>query len=260
MDLSVKKSADMKTRIRMPHLKNEILPLVGVFMAMATSNHVQAQKTEGFGRLTRYAVKPDYLEQFRKSLSDYVSQALAQEGNIQAEAYYERDNQSVLWLIERWRNRNELERFGNSSQSRAIDSLTREARNMNAETYYVTDLEPISKQQWRRAARAEDHPLTQMLFVDSKDGTQNEFKKTYHVAMPQFRSEPGVITYQLSQLLNEDTKFVTYEKFRSEEAFQYHLKFPPIKPVIDYLHTRIKEQPFEKQLHTLVEFAPLTQN
>jgi quinol monooxygenase YgiN len=244
----------------MPHLKNEMLKLVGILMALATSNHVQAQKTEVFGRLTRYAVKPDYQEKFRRSLSEYVLRALAQEGNIQAEAYYERDNQSVLWLVERWRNRNELERFGNNSQSRAIDSLKGNALSMNAETYYVTDLEPISKRQWRRPARAEDHPLTQMLFVDSKEGTQDEFKGTYHVAMPQFRSEPGVVTYQLSQLLGEDTKFVTYEKFRSEEAFQYHLKFPPIKPVIDYLHTNIKKQPFEKGLHTLVEFAPLTRD
>src|SRR6478672_11310114 len=248
----------MKTRTRMPHLKTEILTVVGVLMTLATSNHVQAQEIEVFGRLTRYAVKPDYQEEFQRSLSNYVSQALAQAGNIQAEAYYERDNQSVLWLVERWRNRNELERFGNSSQSRAIDSLKGKALSMNEETYYVTDLEPISKRQWRRAARAQDHPLTQMLFVDSKEGTQDEFKGAYHVAMPQFRSEPGVVIYQFSQLLGEDTKFVTYEKFRSEEAFQYHLKFPPIKPVIDYLHTSIKEQPFEKGLHTLVEFAPLT--
>jgi quinol monooxygenase YgiN len=248
----------MKTRTRRPHLRNEILTVVGVLMTLATSNHVQAQTTEVIGRLSRYEVKPDSQEQFRRSLSDYVSQALVQESNIQAEAYFERDNQSVLWLIERWRNRNELERFGNSPQSRAIDSLKGKALNGHAETYYLTDLEPISKQQWRRAAKAEDHPLTQMLFVDSKEGTQDEFKGTYHVAMPQFRREPGVVTYQLSQLLSEDTKFVTYEKFRSEEAFQYHLKFPPIKPVIDYLHTSIKEQPFEKKLHTLVEFAPLT--
>ena len=250
----------MKTRTRMPHFKNEILIVVGFLMTMATSNHVQAQKTEALGRLTRYAVKPDYQEQFRRSLSDYVSQALAQESNIQAEAYYEQDNQLVLWLVERWRNRNELESFGKSSQSRAIDSFKDKALSANAETYYVADLEPISKRQWRRPARAKDHPLTQMLFIDSKEGTQDAFKGTYHVAMPQFRSEPGVVTYQLSQVLGEDTKFVTYEKFRSEEAFQYHLKFPPIKPVIDYLHTSIKEQPFEKGLHTLVEFAPLTRD
>jgi quinol monooxygenase YgiN len=74
--------------------------------------------------------------------------------------------------------------------------------------------------------------------------------------MPQFRSEPGVINYQLSQLQEDSTRFVTYEKFRSEDAFQYHLNFPPIQPVIDYLNSSIKKQPFQTGLHRLIEFAP----
>src|SRR5262249_19175139 len=148
-------------------------------------------------------------------------------------------------------------RFASSLQSKAIASLKGEALRTNAEVYHVTDLELISTKQWRRAARAGDHPLTMMLFVDSKEGTQEEFKATDHVAMPQFRSEPGVVSYQLSRVQGEDTMFVTYEKFRSQDAFQYHLNFPPIKPVLDYLHTSIKKQPFQTGLHTLVEFAPL---
>lgn len=210
------------------------------------------------GKLTRYAVKPSHQENFRSALSNYVSQALAADGNIQAEAYYEQDSQSVLWLIERWKNRNELERFGKSMPSRDIVALESGSLSSTLETYWMADLEPLSKQQWRRAARAEDHPLTVMLFVDSMEGTQDEFKATYHLAMPPFRSQPGVVTYQLSQVLGDATKFVTYEKFRSQDAFQQHLHFPPIKPVVDYLQTSIKRQPFQTGLHTLVEFAPLT--
>jgi putative intracellular protease/amidase/quinol monooxygenase YgiN len=218
----------------------------------------QLRSIEVIGRLTRYAVKPAHQDDFRRALSNYVSQALAEEGNIQAEAYHEQDNQSVLWLIERWKNRSELERFGQNLQSRAVSSLESAALSSAAKTYLVTDLEPLSKQQWRRTAQVEDHPLTVMLFVDSKEGTQDDFKSMYHFAMPPFRSQPGVVTYQLSQVLGDDTKFVTFEKFRSPEAFQHHLNFPPIKPVIDYLQTNIKQQPFQSGLHTLVEFAPLT--
>jgi len=93
-----------------------------------------------------------------------------------------------------------------------------------------------------------------MLFVDSKPGTLEAFKTIYHTAMPQFRSEPGVITYQFSQSTDDNETFITFEKFRSDEAFQYHLNFPPIQPVIDYLNTSIKEQPFQKGLHTLIQF------
>lgn len=122
---------------------------------------------------------------------------------------------------------------------------------------YIKDLEPISKQEWRRASKAEDKQLTIMLFVDAQKGTEENFKKVYHKAMPQFRSEPGVVTYQLSELKEDSSQFVTFEKFRSNDAFQYHLNFPPIQPVIDYLNTSIKKQPFQDGIHNLIEFAPL---
>lgn len=66
------------------------------------------------------------------------------------------------------------------------------------------------------------------------------------------------MTYQLSQFKEDSTQFVTFEKFRSNDAFQYHLKFPPIQPVIDYLNMSIKKQPFQDGIHNLIEFAPLS--
>lgn len=208
-------------------------------------------------RLTRYDVKPDHQAAFRKVVSDYVGRSLLQEGNVLSEAYYEQDDPSVLWIIERWNSKVELEKAGKSFESQAIESLEKTALSKSAKRIDVKDLEPISRQQWRNVVRKTDDPITIMLFVDAKAGTERNFKAVYHTAMPQFRSEPGVITYQLSQLETDSTQFVTYEKFRNEDAFQYHLKFPPIQPVIDYLDTSIKKQPFQAGLHRLIEFAPL---
>jgi quinol monooxygenase YgiN len=174
-----------------------------------------------------------------------------------AEAYYERANPTVLWLIERWKNRSELDNSSSCTQFKAIDSLGKQALVQPSKLYYVDDLEPLSKPQWRKTAKKEDSPFTVMLFVDSKSGTQKIFKEVYHTAMPQFRNEAGVVTYQLSQLKEDATQFVTYEKFRNEEAFQYHLKFPPVKPIIDFLETNIENPPFQSGLHRLIEFAPL---
>ena len=139
-----------------------------------------------------------------------------------------------------------------SRRFKAIRALSENALITPAKTFYVKDLEPLSKTAWRTAPAKDDTPLTIMLFVDSKAGTAEQFKQVYHTAMPQFRSEPGVINYQLSQLQGDSTQFVTYEKFRNEAAFQYHLSFPPIQPVIDYLNTSIKTQPFQAGLHRLM--------
>ena len=227
------------------------------FISYLPASAQPGSSDKGIARLTRYDVKPGYEDQFRKALSQYVGYSMAIEGNIMAEAYYEQDNTTVLWLIERWKNRKELD-YGNAGkQFRAVETLAQKALSTPSKPFYVSDLEPLSKQQWRKAANKGDNQLTIMLFVDARPGSQDTFKEVYHIAMPQFRSEPGVVTYQLSQLEGDSTRFVTYEKFRSPEAFQYHLKFPPIQPVIDYLHTSIRKQPFQDGLHNLIEFAPL---
>ncbi len=206
--------------------------------------------------LTQYEVKKGYKKKFRKLLRKYVRQAIADKSNIMAEAYYEQEHPSILWVIERWDSQSGLEKRRNGAKFKLIKALAEKKLIQPAKTIYVKDLEPISKTAWRKASEEEDKPITIMLFVDSKAGTEATFKEVYHRAMPQFRSEPGVINYQLSQLEEDSTQFVTYEKFRSEDAFQYHLNFPPIQPVIDYLNTSIKKQPFQTGLHRLIEFAP----
>ncbi|MEO6175908.1 MAG: antibiotic biosynthesis monooxygenase family protein [Flavobacterium circumlabens] len=208
-------------------------------------------------RITRYEVKKDDREKFQKALKEYVAAALSNEGNIMAEAYFEKENQAVIWLFERWNNQKELEQFRKNLKAKAVTIVAKTALAKPEKIIYVKDLEPISKKEWRRTSKAEDEQLTIMLFVEAKAGTEENFRKLYHIAMPQFRSEPGVVTYQLSQAEKDAMQFITFEKFRSNDAFQYHLNFPPIQPVLDYLNTSIKKQPFQDGIHHLVEFAPL---
>ena len=229
-------------------------------LASAFASGQTSAKTEEsviVAKITRYEVKKEYLQEFEKAIRDYVLKSLSDDSNIMAEAYFEQDNQSVIWLFERWTNQNKLNKFRKNLESKAVIQLEKSALAKPEKVISVKDLEPISKQEWRRASKAEDKQLTIMLFVDAKAGTEENFKDVYHIAMPEFRSEPGVVTYQLSQLDSDKTQFVTFEKFRSNEAFQYHLNFPPIQPVLDYLNTSIKKQPFQDGIHNLIEFAPL---
>lgn len=204
--------------------------------------------------LTRYDVKKGHEQAFRKVLSNYVARAIANESNIMAEAYFEQEQPSVIWVIERWVSVDHFDKFSKTGSADAVSSLSKGALLKPVLTIYVKDLEPVSKKQWRAIVPLADKSLTIMLFVDAKPGTGNRFREIYHKAMPQFRSEPGVINYQISQLENDSNRFVTYEKFKNEDAFQYHLNFPPIRPVIDFLNTSIVQQPFQIGLHRLIPF------
>ncbi|WET01761.1 antibiotic biosynthesis monooxygenase family protein [Flavobacterium sp. YJ01] len=214
--------------------------------------------TEMTSKMTMYEVKDEQLATFRKSMENYVANAILSKDNTMAEAFYEQEKPNVLWLIERWNDKKEFVEFSKSKSAKSVEELSKKALLIPSKNYYLKDLEPLTKEQWRKTAKKEDQQLVIMLFVDAKKGTEQNFKDTYHIAMPQFRSEPGVVTYQLSEIDGDETQFVTYEKFRSDEAFQYHLNFPPIKPVIEYLETSIKKPPFQNGLHNLIEFAPLT--
>jgi quinol monooxygenase YgiN len=235
-----------------------IASLFILWIASACAQGFNKEQESVVAKLTRYEVKPGYQQKFRTALSDYVVLSIASENNIMAEAYYEETNPNLVWLIERWTNSDELNRIQAGTSFKATETLTKKAVTKPSKSFYLKDLEPLSKQQWRKMAKKEDKSFTVMLFVDAKPGTQKTFIDAYNVAMPKFRSEAGVVTYQLSQLQEDNTQFVTYEKFRNEEAFQYHLSFCPIEPVIAYLQTSIKNQPFQSGLHRLIEFAPLT--
>jgi len=227
-------------------MKATIIIVLGALILLC-SLYATAKHRAGFtARLIRYELKPGYQAQFRKAVSRYVKQAIADKSNVMAEAYYEQESTQVIWLIERWSGKKAMPKFDEAGLVKA------------ATTYQLKDLEPLTKQQWRKTSRIEDKQLTIMLFVDAREGTEEQFKEIYHRAMPQFRSEPGVVTYQLSAIEGADTRFVTYEKFRSQEAFAYHLDFPPIKPVVSFLESSIKNSPFQQGLHHLIEFAPLT--
>jgi quinol monooxygenase YgiN len=242
----------MKVKAYLP-LFNLALALNTMWLTLSTlPAKAKEADTEAVAVLTRYDIQNSYQQQFRQALSSYVAQALVNENNIMAEAYVEHEQPSVLWVIERWSSRSEFEKINKTQLFKTIDSLSKNALSKAAQRIYLKDLEPVSKEQWRSVAAPADKPITIMLFVDAKPGTEDRFREVYHQAMPKFRSEPGVINYQLSQFTGDSTQFVTYERFRSEEAFQYHLNFPPIQPVIDYLNTSIKKQPFQSGLHRLI--------
>ncbi|RZJ54119.1 MAG: antibiotic biosynthesis monooxygenase [Flavobacterium sp.] len=215
------------------------------------------EKNQVIAKITRYEVKNEEKEKFKKTITDYVLTSLSDKNNIMSEAYFEQENQSVIWLFERWENQSAFNKFQKNSISNKVKVLAKTALIHPEKRIDIKDLEPISKQEWRKTSKKEDHQLTIMLFVDAKAGTQENFKTIYKKAMPEFRSEPGVVTYQLSQFKDDETQFVTFEKFRSNDAFQYHLNFPPIQPVLDYLNTSIKKPPFQDGIHNLIEFAPL---
>jgi quinol monooxygenase YgiN len=200
--------------------------------------------------LTQYHVKISYQDKFLEVLSEYIISSMGATGNIMAAAYYEQGDACILWTMERWRNETYYKTNRENAAAKAVGALLKTGLASPVETIFMEDLELLSKEADRNA-------ITVMLLVDVKDGTEDHFKSINHEVMSALRNEPGVLTFQFSKVAHHKTRFIVYKQFRNWDTFQYHLKDPAIEPVIKFLQTSIKEPPFEKGYHHLIQFAPL---
>lgn len=200
--------------------------------------------------LTQYHVKTSCRDKFLEALSAYTFSSLGTAGNIMAEAYYEQGDACIMWTMERWDSRAYYKNNRGSAAAKEIGSLTKTGLAAPVKTIFLEDLELLSKE-------AGCNAITVMLLVDVKDGTEDHFRSINHEAVAALRREPGVLAFQFSQETRHKTRFIIYKKFRDWDAFQYHLKDPALEPVIKFLQTSIKEPPFEKGYHHLIQFAPL---
>lgn len=209
-----------------------------------------------FAKLRKHQIAQQHQDKLPDMLKNYLSNALKTDGNIMTEAYYEESSHNNIWLIERWEERISADQHEDSPWAKELNKVT-----SPQETFFLEDLDPLSKEVWRNAAettgnaeQTTSNPLTMLLFVHARQGTEEEFKQLFHEAMPQLRSTDGIVIYQLSQFLDNKTRFVTFEKFRDDAVFQAHLKYPLIVPIIQFLQTSIQDPPFESHFHRLIKF------
>jgi len=203
--------------------------------------------------LKQYQVKTSWQNKFGEVLSGYVLSSGGAPGNIMAEAYYEQGDASIIWVIERWTNEAFYKMNSKSAAAKMVNGLAEVGLAKPVEIIFLEDLEGIS----REAPSEDDQPLTIMLLTDLKAGKGNRFRSINREMISAFRNESGLLAFTLSRMAHHRTRFVIYKKFRNLNAFQHHLKDPAVRPVMEFLQTAVKEPPFEKGYHHLIQLAPL---
>ncbi|PSL23351.1 quinol monooxygenase YgiN [Chitinophaga ginsengisoli] len=203
--------------------------------------------------LKQYQVKTFWQNKIGEVLSAYVLSSGRAPGNIMAEAYYEQGDAAIIWVIERWSNEAFYKMNSKSAAAKMVNGLAELGLAELVEIVFLEDLEGIS----REAPRDDDQPLTIMLLADLKAGTEDRFRSINQEMISAFRKESGLLVFTLSRMVHHKTRFVIYKKFRNLNAFQHHLKDPAVQPVLEFLQTAVKEPPFEKGYHHLIQLAPL---
>jgi quinol monooxygenase YgiN len=205
--------------------------------------------------LTRYHLKTSPHDKRMEIIRAYVRSSMQAMGNIMAAAFYEQGDPSIVWIMERWNDRASYNKNKRSNTSKAVIDLAKMKLASPIETIFLEDLELLSNETRAKTPANEDQPINVMLFVDVKEGMEDRFRSINREVIAAFNSKPDVLAFQFSRMVNHKTKFVVYKRFRNRDAFQYHLRDPVIAPVIEFLQTAIKNPPFEKGYHHLIELA-----
>ncbi|HEY8895408.1 MAG TPA: antibiotic biosynthesis monooxygenase [Niastella sp.] len=206
--------------------------------------------------MSQYQAKASYQTELLLLLSEYVFSSRKAAGNIMMEGYYELGDASVMWIVERWTSEKYYEENKTGIAAKNISNIENDWVVSPVETLFLTDLELLMKD-GRQNKMEKGEQMRIMLFVDVKPGSEDHFMSINRDVITAFRNEPGLLVFRLSRFINDRTRFVVYKKFRNKDAFQMHLRSAAIVPVIQFLQTSVKEQPFEKGYLYLIEFAPI---
>ncbi|MCF6405209.1 antibiotic biosynthesis monooxygenase [Chitinophaga filiformis] len=207
--------------------------------------------------LTKYHAKTAYQHEFLEGLSAYVFSSLEATGNIMSEAFYEKGDFCIMWVMERWGNYDFYKKNRRSSEAGVVRHLAKTGLITAVETVFLKDLLLFSLARSRNPLKENDRQITVMLFIEVKSGAKNYFRSIKQAIISVFRDKPGMLHFQLSRVRCFRRRFIVCKKFRDWDAFQYHLKDPALQPVITFLQSAVKEPPYEKGYHHLIQFAPL---
>jgi len=80
------------------------------------------------------------------------------------------------------------------------------------------------------------------------DGKGDELEREFEKLVPKVLEEPGVITYLVHRSIDDPSKFLVYERYKSREDFDYHCATPHFKEFFEAFDS-IKDREPEIELY-----------
>ncbi len=71
--------------------------------------------------------------------------------------------------------------------------------------------------------------LVVVAMVKALEGKGDELEREFKKLVPKVLEEPGVITYVIHRSIDNPTRFLVFERYKSREAFDYHCSTPHFK-------------------------------
>jgi quinol monooxygenase YgiN len=223
------------------------------FSSMLFSQVAAAQLNKE-GRITMlvtFNVRPDQREVFKKALVADRNEASGEKGNISMYLYEHKDRPNTFFLFERWENRQALDEHFTKKYTKDVLELNKTALVSPMEILYLDDIAPLPSCEIKRPEAA-DTPVDLIVIFKVKDGMQDIFTRQFQKSIVNSRPEPGNIEFFFHTVPGDNTKFVLYERWRSQAALDFHFAQPYTKELFEVFKTALAG-PVEQYLHYVTE-------
>lgn len=79
--------------------------------------------------------------------------------------------------------------------------------------------------------------------LQAKAGKEREVEAALKEVVQLVKDEPGALTYSLHRSINHSERFLFYEKYRDNKAFEDHIATPYFKELIAKLKPLLEKEP-----------------
>ncbi|SEL83251.1 Quinol monooxygenase YgiN [Parapedobacter koreensis] len=201
--------------------------------------------------LVTFHVKADHKEALKNALISDRYGALSEPGNISMSLYEHSDKPDILYLFERWDSRKSLDEHFTKKYAEDVFALNKTALIKPMEILYLHDIAPLPKNEIK-APFSTDTPVDLVVIFKVKDGMQDTFLKQFEKSIAHSRPEAGNIQFFLHTVPGDDKTYVLYERWRSQEAIDFHFAQPYTVELFDMFKSAL-EQPIEAYLNFITE-------
>jgi quinol monooxygenase YgiN len=233
--------------------QNKITSVVCALLSIVGVTSAQNKSEERVTMLVTFNVKAEHREAFKNALISDRKGAASEKGNISMELYEQKDKPNTFYLFERWVNKKSLDEHFTKKYAKDVLVLNKTALTTPMEILYLNDISPLPKNEIKNPLST-DVPVDIVVIFKVKDGMQNTFIKQFEKSIVNSRPESGNIEFFFHTVPGDNTKFVLYERWRSQAALDFHFAQPYTKELFEMFKSTL-EKPVEEYLNFITEIG-----
>ncbi len=176
--------------------------------------------------LSKFSVKPDYKEVFKKAMLENQELVKQEEGNLEMRLFVEKNDPTSFFVYGRTINQEALNIHSKLVEERGIAGKMVDALQEQPTTWFLGENKPLPDHDSKQANPEDDEVIIFFIF-DAKAGYQNKLIAQFEKHVTHTRKEQGNILFDFYTINDTHTKYVVYERWRNEDAvWKTHMSQP----------------------------------